>query len=214
MRRRLQRGKPGSVDRITQLLDDEGVVLDTAEQAEVVQALETAHAAQSQLWRLCLGALGFILGSMLVWFGVSQARRPWVGYRHHSVFHRTAPAGLVAVSEVLSGAAALMSAAGLCVRLVPRITVRQRHEDGQEGRKDAGAVASSWRQREVHMAWFALLVTVVMAVFWACCCGRHCSRPGCRALRHGSCSGCPLLRWGMLDSWLLCFVCYKARKRK
>ena len=167
MRRRLQRGEDVNADRIAQLLHDEGVVLDTAEQAEVVQALEAAHAAQTQLWRFSLGALGFALGSTLVWFGFSQARRPWVGYRHHSVFHRTAPAGLVAVAEVLSGAAVLLAAAGFSVRLVPRITARHRRDLGLEGRTDAGGASQLWRQRELHTAWSALLIATVLAVFWA-----------------------------------------------
>ena len=167
MRSRLFRSRRRRPDRLSQLLNDDGVVLDTVEQAEVVQALEAAHATQSLLWRLALGALGLGLGCMLVWFGVSQARRPWVGYRHHSVFHRTAPAWLVALAEVLSGASVLVSTASLCGRLVMRAAARLRHSNGRDGGPYTGVVAERYWQREGHLAWLARNMAIGMTVFWA-----------------------------------------------
>ena len=170
MPRRTLRSRRGAADRVSQLLDDDnGVMLDFTEQAEVVHALEAAHATQSNLWRVTLSALGFALGAALVWFGIGQARRPWVGYRHHSVFHRTAPAGLVAAAEVLSGAAALLSAVSLSVRVAPRVALQLRRITGdREDRVDPGAVAGAWcRQRESLLAWHAQCVALGLTVFWS-----------------------------------------------
>ena len=161
-RRSLWRVDASQADRVSQLLSDEGPALDTAEQVELVQAFEAAHAAQSRLWRLCFAAVGALLGIMLLWFGLDQQYRPWVGYRHHSVFHRTAPAALVAAAELLSGATMMAAAAVLSARVVRRQTVRQ-------GRKDdvpEDGAAKAWQRWESAWAVRVLSVAVVLCLFW------------------------------------------------
>ena len=164
MRRRLLRrvGDP-QPDRVSQLLSDEGGVLDTTEQAELVRAFEAAHAAQSRLWRLAFAAVGAVLGCALVWFGVDQARRPWVGYRHHSGFHRTAPAPLVAAAEVLSGTVVLAAAAVLSARVALRpAALRKRTDEMSEG-----GTASQWLHWESLWALRLLSLAMGLALFWA-----------------------------------------------
>ena len=162
-RRALWRVDASQADRVSQLLNDDGPALDTAEQAELVQAFEAAHAAQSRLWRLCFAAVGALLGVVLLWFGLDQLHRPWVGYRHHSVFHRTAPVALVAVAELLSGATLMAAAAVLSARVVRPPTARQ-------GRKDdvpADATAKSWQRWESTWALRVLCVAAGLSIFWA-----------------------------------------------
>ncbi len=161
-RRSLWRVDASQADRVSQLLSDEGPALDTAEQAELVRAFEAAHAAQSRLWRLCFAAVGALLGIMLLWFGLDQLYRPWVGYRHHSVFHRTAPAAVVAAAELLSGATMIAAAMVLSARVMRRRTVRQ-------GRKDdvpEDALAKAWQRWESAWALRVLCVAVGLALFW------------------------------------------------
>ena len=162
-RRSLWRVDASQADRVSQLLSDEGPALDTAEQTELVQAFEAAHAAQSRLWRLCFAAVGALLGIMLLWFGLDQLYRPWVGYRHHSVFHRTAPAALVAAAELLSGVTVMAAAMVLSARVVRRQTARQSRKDdvSEDG------TATSWQRWESAWALRVLSVALGLFLFWA-----------------------------------------------
>ncbi len=162
-RRSLWRVDASQADRVSQLLSDEGPALDTAEQAELVQAFEAAHAAQSRLWRLCFAAVGALLGIMLLCFGLDQMYRPWVGYRHHSVYRRTAPAVLIAAAELLSGATMVAAAMVLSARVARRRTVRQGHKDDvpEDGK------AKAWQRWESVWALRVLCVAVGLSLFWA-----------------------------------------------